>query len=240
MKLHELTVAEEAARCLLCYDAPCSKVCPAASEPASFIMSVRFGNSVGASRRAVQSNLFSGVCAAACPSDKYCAGACIRGKIDRPVDIRLLHGYVAQMAAKNGLLPEKSNTLAGTRVLILGGSLAGLSAAAELAVNGAAVTVCADSWLCGFDVELWDTTLESLRQLGVKFVDSVQPNTSDFDSVVAADKKSLAAFERTGTSKAAVLFTGELVPGPDDAAYSVKKGRDAARRVTLAVKGAAQ
>ena len=35
------TVMEEAQRCLLCYDAPCSKACPAGTDPAKFIRSVR-------------------------------------------------------------------------------------------------------------------------------------------------------------------------------------------------------
>ena len=32
----------EAARCLLCHDAPCSKSCPAGTDPGKFIRSVRF------------------------------------------------------------------------------------------------------------------------------------------------------------------------------------------------------
>ena len=39
-----LTVTEEASRCLLCHDAPCSKACPAGTDPAKFIRSVRFKN----------------------------------------------------------------------------------------------------------------------------------------------------------------------------------------------------
>ncbi len=38
------TAREEAARCLLCIDAPCSKGCPAGTDPGSFIRSIRFNN----------------------------------------------------------------------------------------------------------------------------------------------------------------------------------------------------
>ena len=34
------TALEEAARCLLCHDAPCSKGCPAGTDPAKFIRSI--------------------------------------------------------------------------------------------------------------------------------------------------------------------------------------------------------
>ena len=36
------TAMEEASRCLLCHDAPCSKSCPAKTDPAKFIRSLRF------------------------------------------------------------------------------------------------------------------------------------------------------------------------------------------------------
>ena len=41
------TAMEEAARCLLCHDAPCSKGCPAGTDPAKFIRSIRFRNDRG-------------------------------------------------------------------------------------------------------------------------------------------------------------------------------------------------
>jgi len=39
---------EEASRCLLCHDAPCSKGCPAGTDPGKFIRSLRFRNIKGA------------------------------------------------------------------------------------------------------------------------------------------------------------------------------------------------
>ena len=47
-KNFELVIREEASRCLLCHDAPCSKACPAGTNPAKFIRSLRFENPKGA------------------------------------------------------------------------------------------------------------------------------------------------------------------------------------------------
>jgi len=35
---------DEAGRCLLCHDAPCSKGCPANTDPGTFIRKLRFKN----------------------------------------------------------------------------------------------------------------------------------------------------------------------------------------------------
>lgn len=42
-----LLAIEEASRCLLCYDAPCSNACPANTKPARFIRALRFRNLKG-------------------------------------------------------------------------------------------------------------------------------------------------------------------------------------------------
>jgi len=61
------TAIEEAARCLLCHDAPCSKGCPAGTDPARFIRSIRFRNAKGAAETIRENNILGGVCARICP-----------------------------------------------------------------------------------------------------------------------------------------------------------------------------
>ena len=44
MKYAEIILNNEAARCLLCSDAPCTAACPVEFDPARFIRAVRFEN----------------------------------------------------------------------------------------------------------------------------------------------------------------------------------------------------
>lgn len=81
------TVMQEAARCLLCEDAPCSKACPAHTNPAKFIRSVRFRNIKGAAETIRENNALGAICARVCPTERYCESACTRAKIDHPIDI---------------------------------------------------------------------------------------------------------------------------------------------------------
>ena len=56
-----LTVCEEASRCLLCLDAPCSKDCPAGTDPGRFIRAVRFRNFKGAAEVVRENNALGSI-----------------------------------------------------------------------------------------------------------------------------------------------------------------------------------
>lgn len=71
----------ETGRCLLCHEAPCNKVCPDHVPVSEIIRSLRFANERGAAERiAMNSSCLS------C-ENPVCMDACIRAKIDTPVDI---------------------------------------------------------------------------------------------------------------------------------------------------------
>ena len=78
---------EEASRCLLCEDAPCSKGCPAGTDPAKFIRSLRFKNIKGAAETIRENNPLGGSCAWVCPYDRMCEEECSRCGIDNPIQI---------------------------------------------------------------------------------------------------------------------------------------------------------
>ena len=84
------TAMEEASRCLLCHDAPCSKSCPAKTDPAKFIRSLRFRNIKGAAETIRENNPLAGCCAEVCPYGQLCEQACSRTGIDKPIEIKVI------------------------------------------------------------------------------------------------------------------------------------------------------
>ena len=98
------TVMEEAASSLLCYDAPSFKSCPAGTDPARFIRSVRFRNLKGAAETIRENNAMGAICARVCPTEKYCELACSRTEIDCPIDIGGIQRFVTdyEEQKKNG------------------------------------------------------------------------------------------------------------------------------------------
>ena len=79
-------IMEEASRCLLCKDAPCSSSCPAYTDPARFIRAIRFKNLCGAVEVVRENNALASICARVCPTEKYCQSGCSRSGIDKPID----------------------------------------------------------------------------------------------------------------------------------------------------------
>ena len=134
-------VMEEASRCLLCLDAPCSAACPAKTDPAKFIRSVRFKNVKGAAVTIRSNNPLGSICARVCPTERYCEKACSRCGIDRPIDIGRIQRYVTDFEQAVGMKimePGKDN---GKKVAVVGAGPAGLAAAAFLRQEGYGVVI---------------------------------------------------------------------------------------------------
>lgn len=135
------TVMEEAARCLLCHDAPCSQDCPAGTNPGKFIRSIRFRNVRGAAETIRENNALGGVCARVCPTEKYCQKGCSRSGIDRPIDIGGIQRYATDFEAATDMKILQAGKPNGRKVAIVGSGPSGLQAAATLAQLGYAVTI---------------------------------------------------------------------------------------------------
>lgn len=195
-------VMEEASRCLLCHDAPCSKSCPAGTDPAKFIRSVRFKNFKGAAETVRINNILGSICARVCPTERYCQQGCSRSGIDKPIDIGRIQRYITDFedSLKMDILEKKP--LNGKKVAVVGSGPAGLASAGYLALEGFEVTVFEKEAKAGgylrygipeyrLPSEVVDKEIKRIQKLGVKIecghlVEELESLKKEYDAVVVA------------------------------------------------------
>ena len=222
-------VMEEASRCLLCHDAPCSKACPAGTDPAKFIRSVRFKNVKGAAETVRVNNILGAICARVCPTERYCQLGCSRSGIDKPIDIGRIQRYVtdSEDAFKMDILEAKKPN--GKKVAVIGSGPAGLSVAGYLQMEGYSVTVFEKEAKAGgylrygipeyrLPSTVVDKEIKRIEKLGVTIetnhpVEDVNALKKEYDAVVVATGhskgKMLPIFESKRFVKTAVDFLHE-------------------------------
>ena len=195
-------VMEEASRCLLCHDAPCSKACPAGTDPAKFIRSVRFKNVKGAAETVRINNILGAICARVCPTERYCQQGCSRSGIDKPIDIGRIQRYVTDMedAFKMNILEVKPAN--GKRIAVIGSGPAGLSVAGLLAQDGYKVTIYEKEAKAGgylrygipeyrLPTPVVDKEIKRIQNLGVEIllnspVEDLEPLKKEYDAVIVS------------------------------------------------------
>jgi dihydropyrimidine dehydrogenase (NAD+) subunit PreA len=205
---------EESSRCLLCHDAPCSRACPAGSDPAKFIRSLRFRNFEGSVTTLRENNILAETCATVCPYDKYCEGACSRTEIDKPIKIGKIQKFLTHYENLKGLKVIKKPIISKEKVAVIGGGPSGLAASANLAICGYDVTVFEKNekpggWLSygiipsRLPQEVVDREVQYIKDLGVKFV--CNSNIGIDTSIENLKKEDYKAFLiSTGIQKAKV------------------------------------
>ena len=187
------TAMEEAARCLLCHDAPCSKGCPAGTDPAKFIRSIRFRNDRGAAETIRENNILGGTCARVCPYDRLCEEACSRCGIDKPIEIGKLQRYAIEQEEAYGMKTLSAPEKKVGNVACVGAGPASLAVAAELAKAGYNITILEREAKAGgvltygivpsrLPQAVVDHDIAQVEGLGVKFQFNTEVKAADLDA----------------------------------------------------------
>src|SRR6202162_492086 len=86
--------AIEAARCLYCFDAPCTMACPTHIDVPAFIKKISSGNMLGSARVILSANILGHSCGRVCPTEVLCEGACVmHEKGEQPIEIGRLQRH---------------------------------------------------------------------------------------------------------------------------------------------------
>jgi NADPH-dependent glutamate synthase beta subunit-like oxidoreductase len=135
----------EAKKCLLCYDPPCSKDCPANTNPGKFIRQIFFQNIKGAARTIKNNNVLGLACGYLCPSEILCEKNCILNNqidIKQHIDIKYVQKEIMEYYYENKFdAIDKQKNVNKKKCAVIGGGPAGLSCAYELAKNGHSVDI---------------------------------------------------------------------------------------------------
>ncbi len=131
----------EAARCLQCKKPFCVGGCPVCIDIPAFIAEVAEGNFAEAARLVKEQNMLPAICGRVCPQETQCEGVCILGKKETPIRIGALERFVADWERQNGATLPEVAAPTGKRVAVVGSGPAGITAAADLARAGHAVTI---------------------------------------------------------------------------------------------------
>lgn len=232
-------VMEEASRCLLCLDAPCSAACPAKTDPAKFIRSVRFKNFKGAAETIRTNNPLGSICARVCPTERYCEKACSRCGIDNPINIGAIQRFVTDFEQACGMEILEAGKPNGKKVAIIGSGPAGLSAAAFLAQKGFAAEIFEKSEKAGgylrygipeyrLPNSIVDYEIARIEKLGVKI------NTNcEIKSVSELSQKYDAVLIATGFSKGKNLAMFDSCKNVSTATEFLKEAKSKAGKITL-------
>lgn len=175
------TAMEEASRCLLCLDAPCSQDCPAGTNPGDFIRAIRFRNFKGAAEIIRTNNVLGGICARVCPYEVLCEKGCSRSGIDKPIQIGRLQRFATDYEKSSGFKPLEKVDATKAKVAMVGSGPSSLTCAAELAQLGYAVTIFEEKALPGGVLSygvvparlpqyIVDEEIETIKNLGVDIV----------------------------------------------------------------------
>jgi dihydropyrimidine dehydrogenase (NAD+) subunit PreT len=184
--MSERQAAIEAARCLYCFDAPCTIACPTHIDVPAFIKKISTGNLLGSARVILSANILGESCGRVCPTEVLCEGACVmHEKGETPIEIGLLQRYAVDYIRERKIALFHRGSPNGKRVACIGAGPASLACASELAKWGYDVIIFDSNELPGglntYGIAAYKTRatdslreVEMIRDLGVQFRQEVQ------------------------------------------------------------------
>ncbi|MFH0881818.1 MAG: NAD(P)-dependent oxidoreductase [bacterium] len=132
----------EAARCLFCFDAPCTRMCPAHIDVPKFIRKITTHNFTGSARTILEQNILGESCSKVCPVETLCEGACVMNeKGELPIQIGRLQLFATQWLRESGKTVFDKAAPNQKSVGLVGAGPASLACAACLAVKGYDTTI---------------------------------------------------------------------------------------------------
>ncbi|MBD3336588.1 MAG: NAD(P)-binding protein [Candidatus Eisenbacteria bacterium] len=128
----------EARRCLYCFDAPCTRGCPAELDVAEFIRSIASGAFRSAARLVLEANPLGETCGCVCPTEVLCEGECVLSRMDgqRPIAVGRLQRFAVHWARNRNVPLFQLSPPTGKRIALIGAGPASLACAHELARFG--------------------------------------------------------------------------------------------------------
>src|SRR6202051_1769499 len=118
--LSEQEAVTESARCLMCFDAPCTHACPTHIDIPKFIKKISTDNLRGSARTILESNLLGATCARVCPVQELCEGACVLGAAHKPIAIGRLQRHAMDFAYNKGVELFSPAEATGKKIAVIG------------------------------------------------------------------------------------------------------------------------
>ena len=184
--LNPRQAAIESARCLYCFDAPCTQACPTRIDVPGFIKRIMTGNTRGAARVILEANILGQSCGRVCPTEVLCEGACVMvEKGEEAIEIGRLQRFAVDYVLDRNIRLFQAGKPNGRRVACIGSGPASLACAALLARRGYAVTIFDRRELSGglntYGIAAYKTRIadslrevEMVKSLGVEFRQKVE------------------------------------------------------------------
>lgn len=190
----ELIISEHIGDC----EAPCTHTCPASMNIPVMMREIYEGDFDAAAYTVTNGLVFPGTLGYVCPAP--CENPCKRKSYDETMEIRYLHRNVAAKAEMDNPELTECPPDSGRRVAIIGGGIAGMSAAWVCRKNGHAATIFEKEQIAGGKLrnlteeqlpkEVLDTEIARIKRVGVEFRfghevgDDFQQICDEFDAVI--------------------------------------------------------